>query len=66
VVKVIADAIEQGKQKVRPQEFEQPEEPEPAAEEPEPAAEEPAAEAEAGEAPAEETPEPEREEVTAE
>jgi small subunit ribosomal protein S2 len=55
VIKVIADAIEQGKQKVRPEEFQ----PAPAEEtqaEEQPAAEEPAAEAEAPEeAPAEVT-----------
>jgi small subunit ribosomal protein S2 len=52
IVKVISDAIEQGRQKVRPEEFEQaePRAEEPAAEEPQP----------------EETAEPEREEVAAE
>jgi small subunit ribosomal protein S2 len=48
VIKVIADAIEQGRQKVRPQEFEQPQ----AQEEPAPA-EEPAVEEATEEAPAE-------------
>jgi small subunit ribosomal protein S2 len=62
VVKVIADAIEQGKQKVRADDFRQP-----TAEEAEAAPEEPAAEpAPAEEAPPEEASEPAAAEVTAE